>query len=476
MSAVAQLPVPAAPSVPVPIAELLGVIREYIDASRYDGAERLLGHIIAATPRHAEALHLKGFIAFKRNRGEEAAALMEQALAAGAAAPRQLCNLAEVYRMLGRLDDGLAAIRRAQALAPSDAVGHFNEAMLRYERLETDECVRAARRAIALKPDLPEAHMRLGQTLLLTGALPAGWEEYEWRYQIAGAQPLMPKTDKPQWDGKPLGEEERLLLVADQGFGDVIMFARFLPWALARCRSIVVATSVEMRPLLERHFPGPVYFSRWDDCPPFAAFCPFSGLPRLAGTRLDSIPADIPYVRPLPERVAKWRARLAELVPAGTRRVAIAWAGRPTHNNDRNRSLPLDMLAPFGAVDGVTLLAVQKGPAVAQAAAWKGRAPLVVLDPEIADFDDTAGILENIDLLVCVDTSLGHLAGAMGRPAWVMLPYAPDWRWLMARSDSPWYPSLRLFRQPAPRAWAPLIAGVAEALAGFASQAPMSSG
>lgn len=476
MSAVTQLPAPTPPSVPVPIAELLAVVREYIDASRYDAAERLLGHILAANPRHGESLHLKGFIAFKRNRGEEAVSLMEQALAVGATAPRQLCNLAEVYRLLGRLDDGLAVIRRAQGLAPTDAVGHFNEAMLRYERLETDACIRAARRAIALKPDLPEAHMRLGQTLLLIGDLKEGWEEYEWRYRIAGAQPLMPKTDRPQWDGTPLPEGQRLLLVADQGFGDVIMFARLLPWAIARCRDVAVATSAEMRPLLERHFPGPSYFSRWDECGSFAAYCPFSGLPRLAGTRVESIPAEIPYLRALPERVAAWRARLDGLVPAGLRRIAVAWAGRPTHNNDRNRSIGLDMLAPLGAVPGIALIAVQKGPAVAQAAQWQGQAPLVVLDPEINDFDDTAAILENVDLLVCVDTSLGHLAGALGRPAWVMLPYAPDWRWLMARSDSPWYSTVRLFRQPAPRAWPQLIEAVAGALAGFAAQAPSTNG
>ena len=473
MSAATKLPapaqVPAPASVPVPIAEILGIVREYIDASRYDAAERLLGHILAGSPRHGESLHLKGFIAFKRNRSEEAAALMEEAMAAGAAAPRQLCNLAEVYRMLGRLDEGLKLIRRAQALAPTDPVTHFNEAMLRYERLETDACIRAARRAIALKPDLPEAHMRLGQTLLLVGDLKEGWEEYEWRYQIGGAQPLMPKTDKPQWDGRPLGAGERLLLVADQGFGDVIMFARWLPWAIGRCQEVSIATSSEMRPLLERHFPGPAYFSRWDECPSFVAFCPFSGLPRLTESRIESIPTDLPYFRPLPERVEKWRARLAELVPTGPRRIGIAWAGRPTHNNDRNRSISLDMLAPLGALDNVALIALQKGPAVAQAAQWQGRAPLTVLDPEIADFDDTAAILENIDLLVCVDTSLGHLAGALGRPAWIMLPYAPDWRWLLARSDSAYYPSLRLFRQPAPRAWTPLIDAVAGELGRFAA-------
>ncbi len=476
MSAVTPLPAPTAPTVPVPIAELLAVVREYVDASRYDAAERLLDHVLAATPRHGESLHLKGYIAFKRERGEEAAALMEQAMAAGAAAPRQLCNLAEVYRLLGRLDDGLKLIRRAQALAPTDAVGHFNEAMLRYERLETDLCVRAARRAIALKPDLPEAHMRLGQTLLLVGDLQEGWEEYEWRYQISGAQPLMPKTDRPQWDGRRLGPGERLLLVADQGFGDVIMFARFLPWAIERAAEVTVATSGEMKPLLERHFPGPTYFSRWDEAGAFACYCPFSGLPRLAGTRVGSIPDTTPYFRALPDRVAHWSARLDALVPAGKKRIAIAWAGRPTHNNDRNRSIALDMLAPFGAVPDIALLALQKGPAVAQAAGWKGQAPLIVLDPEIRDFDDTAAILQHVDLLVCVDTSLGHLAGALGRPAWIMLPYAPDWRWLMARGDSPWYPSLRLFRQPEPRAWTPLIAAVAGELAAFAAQAPSRSG
>ncbi len=471
MSAALKLNAPAA-AVPVPVSELLVVLREYIDAARFDAADRLIGHILAGSPGHAEALHLLGYNAFKRDQPEDAARLMEQALAAGAAAPRQLCNLAEVYRLLGRLDDGLAAVRRAQALAPTDPVGHFNEAMLRYERMEPDICIRAARRAIALKPDLPEAHMRLGQTLLLTGALKDGWESYEWRYQIAGAQALMPKSDKPQWDGAPLAPDQWLLLVADQGFGDVIMFSRFLPWAMARCASIAVAVSAEMRGMLEAHFPGPRYFSRWDDAPPFAAYCPFSGLPRLAGTLIDSIPDTTPYFRAEPPRVAKWRDRLDQLVAPGLRRVAIAWAGRPTHNNDRNRSITLDMLAPLGAVPGIALLAIQKGPAVAQAKTWQGAAPLVVFDAEIECFEDTAAILENVDVLVCVDTSVGHLAGALGRPAWIMLPYAPDWRWLMQRSDSPWYPSLRLFRQPGPRAWTPLIEQVAAELSALAGAAP----
>jgi len=469
-SAPAAAPAPALPpgTVPMPLGEVLTVIREYVDAARYDAGERLLGHILAHNPRHGESLHLKGYIAFKRNKGEEAAALMEQALAAGAGQPRQLCNLGEVYRLIGRLDEGLAMTRRAQALAPTDAVAHFNESMLRYERLEPEECIRAARRAIQLKSDMPEAHMRLGQTLLLTGAFAEGWEEYEWRYQISGAQPLMPKTDKPQWNGAPLPDGQTLLLVADQGYGDVIMFARYLPWAFARAKSVAIATSAELRELLERHYPGAAYFSRWDQAPPYVAYCPFSGLPRLHSTRAESIPQPGPYLRSLPGKVAEWKERLATLLPAGKKRIGIAWAGRPTHNNDRNRSITLDMLAPFGEVPGVAYVALQKGPAAAQVANWRGPAPLIGLDAQIETFDDTAAILENIDLLVCVDTSLGHLAGGLGRPAWIMLPYAPDWRWLMARADSPWYPTLRLIRQDGPKAWPPLIQRVANEIAAFA--------
>lgn len=465
----AQAAAPRPGTVPIPVGELLAVAREYVDAARFDAAERLLGHVLAAAPRHGETLHLKGYIAFKRNRGEEAAALMEQALAAGAGQPRQLCNLAEVYRLVGRLDEGLAMVRRAQALAPTDPVAHFNESMLRYERLEPDQCVRAARRAIALKPDMPEAHMRLGQTLLLTGAMAEGWDEYEWRYQIAGAQALMPKTDKPQWNGMPLPDDQTLLLIADQGYGDVLMFARYLPWAFARARSVSIATSVEMRSLLERHYPQATYFSRWDECPPYTAFCPFSGLPRLHYTRLDSVPPPTAGFAPLPDLVSTWRQRLDDLLPAGARRIGIAWAGRPTHNNDRNRSISLDTLAPFGQVPGIVLVSLQKGPAAAQTANWRGPAPLVSLDAQIETFEDTAAILTCLDALVCVDTSVGHLAGALGRPAWVMLPYAPDWRWLMQRSDSPWYPSLRLFRQQAPRGWTGLIDEVTRELATFAA-------
>ena len=205
---------------------------------------------------------------------------------------------------------------------------------------------------------------------------------------------------------------------------------------------------------------------RWQEAPGYGAFCALSGLPRLAGTRVDTVPAPVPYLHAEPARIAHWADRLDGLVPRGFRRIGVIWAGRPTHNNDRNRSVQLADFAPVTQVPGIALLALQKGPRTGQAGAYYGRAPLINIGAEIADYDDTMAILENLDLLVTVDTSAAHLAGAMGRPVWIMLPHAPDWRWLLDRADTPWYPSARLFRQQSTRTWDDVMRTIATKLAG----------
>jgi hypothetical protein len=183
---------------------------------------------------------------------------------------------------------------------------------------------------------------------------------------------------------------------------------------------------------------------------------------------VETIPAPIPYLRADPGRVSRWADRLSGLVPSGYRRVGVIWAGRPTHNNDRNRSALLADFMPLANVAGIALLALQKGPKTGQAGEYYGRAPLINIGAEIDDYDDTMAILENLDLLVTVDTSVAHLAGAMGRPVWVMLPRAPDWRWLLGRSDTPWYPTMRLFRQQTARRWDDVVKAIANELAGYA--------
>ncbi len=257
----------------------------------------------------------------------------------------------------------------------------------------------------------------------------------------------------------------RLLLIADQGYGDVIQFSRYIPWAAARCAHVAVACSAELQPVITQLLGHGTVFDHWDRRPEFAAYCALSGLPRLAGTDLASIPAEIPYLRAPKANRARWADRLAVLAPRGTRRIGIAWAGRPTHHNDRNRSATLATFAPLGELPRTTLLSLQKGPAQTQIGSHWGRAPLVNLGPELRDFADTMAILDCLDLVVTVDTAIGHLAGAMGKEVWIMLPFAPDWRWLLGRSDSPWYPSVRLYRQSAERSWEPVMAEIAALLA-----------
>ncbi len=446
----------------MPLGELFPIAAEFERSGRTEAAASLLAHMLAAAPQQADALHLAGIVAFRQGRHQQALEHMQAAIAHGVDTPLYLRNICEVYRSLGRLDEALASARQAAVLAPSDPLCLHNLAIIHYERCEIDDCLACARAALAIDATLPGAHFELAEALLLRGEFAPGWEEYEWRFRIQGAAALMPPTERPQWDGTAMAET--LLLVADQGFGDVIQFSRYIPWAAERCPDIAIAASPEMLPVLRQVWPAARLFVRWEDVPPYAAFCPLSGLPRLHGTRLDSIPAPVPYLRAAADRRAGWAARLAALVPAGYRRIGIVWAGRPTHNNDRNRSATLADFAPLAKLAGVALVALQKGPSTDQAGRFFGRAPLVNLGTEIGDYEDTLAILAELDLLVSVDTSVAHLAGALGRPVWLMLPRAPDWRWLEGRTDSPWYPTVRLFRQRASRDWGAVVGEIAELL------------
>ncbi len=462
-------PAPRAPApgtVPLPIGEVLRVANEYERGGRLDDAKRLLDHILNVSPNQGDALHLAGIVAFRKGDIHKSLDLMERSLTFGIDTPLYLRNICEVYRSLGRLDEALATAQRATALAPADPLCLHNQAIIHYHRVELEAALDCAERALRIDPSLPGAHFVRAEALLLRGDWAEGWDEYEWRFRIAGAAPLMPATSKPQWDGSAF-TDRTLMLIADQGFGDVIQFARYIPWAAERCPNVAIACSAEVQPILRQIAPNARQFVRWENAPDYAAFCALSGLPRLAGTRTDTIPAPVPYLRADPARSARWAERLSGLVPSGFRRVGVIWAGRPTHNNDRNRSALLADFLPLANVGGIALLALQKGPKTGQAGEYYGRAPLINIGAEIEDYDDTMAILDNLDLLVTVDTSVAHLAGAMGRPVWIMLPRAPDWRWLLERSDTPWYPTVRLFRQQTVRRWDDVAKAIATELGKF---------
>jgi hypothetical protein len=452
------------PEVPLAFADLMSLAARLENEKDYTFADRLLERALAVAPDQPDALHLSGIVAFRLGRREEALTKIERAIARGIDIRLYLRNISEVYRALGRFDDALNAALRAVALAPEDPVCLHNLAVIQYHRLELDDCIASAEKALRMNAFMPGPHFQLAEALLLRGEWDRGWEEYQWRFDLPGNAPLMPPTTQPRWDGTPF-HDGTLLLVADQGFGDVIQFSRYIPWAAERCPNIAVATASEMIPILKRVCPTAKLFNEWRTAPPFRAFRALSGLPMLHGTRPDNMLTGGPYLRAEPGRAAVWKERIHRLTPTAARRIGIVWAGRPTHNNDRWRSASLAAFAPLAALSGVALVSLQKGPMAAQAGQYFGAAPLVNIGAEINDFEDTMAALEALDMLVTVDTSVGHVAGAMGKKTFILIARAPDWRWLLERTDTPWYPTVTLIRQGVTGVWDDAFARAAALIA-----------
>jgi tetratricopeptide (TPR) repeat protein len=444
----------------VALADVVSQISQFEQANKLDEADDLAQRALKAVPEHPHILHMAGIVAYRKGRVAQALEMMEKSMALApnvALYPRNMC---EIYRGAGRLDDAVTVGRRAIELAPQDSRAYFNLALIHYERLELSESVAVCDQSLALDPEFAEAHFEKAEALLLGGNLAEGWESYDWRFKLKQAEGMLPKTDKPQWDGSPL-PPGRLLLVADQGFGDCIQFGRLIPWAAERAPGPVLACSGDLTPILKQ-IPGiGRMVTRWEATGEFDAYIPLSGLPRLAGIRTDNIPMAASYLTPSDKLVAEWAETLDMLVPKGKRRIALVWAGRPTHKNDKKRTLKLSAFNPLLARDDIAIITVQKGDQIAQVGGYWGNTPVINLGPDITDFADTMAILKSVERLVTIDTSVAHVAGAIGAPTSLVLPYAPDWRWLLNRDDTPWYNSVKLYRQNKPYDWSGVIERVA---------------
>ena len=301
----------------------------------------------------------------------------------------------------------------------------------------------------------------LSEVLLLLGNFERGWREYHYRYSLSHTKLLDRKVQKPVWDGRMM-RDKTLLIHDEQGFGDTFQFLRMVPWVKERSKAKIVLQIREEQAGFAKRMRGIDKIVHQGDLPPpFDMHCQMMTLPQVTDLKLTDLPGPIPYLTPDPARMRKWRKRLANL-PRPL--VALVWAGRPTHFNDARRSMSLETLAPLGQ-DGITFLSVQKGDRADDAMTPPAGMNLVNLSPEIKDFEDTAAILAIADLLISVDSSPVHLAGGLGRPAWVMLPKLPDWRWLLDRNDTPWYPTVRLFRQNAHENWHNVVQEMADELA-----------
>lgn len=441
-------------------------------AKRFGEADGICRDVLAASPDHASALALQGVIAAHTGNPERAIELLERALQRHPGVASWHANLCSLYRIVNRVQEAAAAGREAVRLAPENPDNLVNLSLVFTDLDERDNAVACLLRALGLNPSHADARLALAQNLLARGELGPGWVEYEWRNETEAGKGQLPRITSAPWNGMRISGG-RILLVGDQGYGDTIQFARYIPMVAALCKEVVLGCSAEMASLLGR-VPGvTLSCHRWNEIPGHAAHTRLSSLPYLFQTTLETIPNGVPYLTPDPARVAKWRARLDELTTPGRRRIGLAWTGRPTHPNDRRRSMRLAQLRPLAeaAAGAVSFVSLQKPFPAVDAPAAAAFPDLADISEELVDFEETAALVSCLDQVVTIDTSMGHLSGALGKPVWILTAKAADWRWLLDRSDSPWYPTARLFRQPTPGAWDAVIREAAAALAGDLAQA-----
>ncbi|OAN44022.1 hypothetical protein A6A04_09070 [Paramagnetospirillum marisnigri] len=387
-------------------------------------------------------------------RADEAVEALNAALDLDPANAEIHYNLAWAAQQHGDTESALAGYGRALALNPGHAAACNNTGLILRAQGRLAEAVAAYDLAVELAPANAVIRYGRAQARLESGDFAGGWRDHEARF--VGGIALARHESRPRWDGEDI-QGKPILVWAEQGLGDSMQFCRYLPILAQRGAQVVFEVQPPLERLCRQSLPGMTIVARGQPLPPCQVQVPLMSLPRLLG-EMPFWPGA--YLRPDPAEAAAWKPRLG---PRLRPRVALVWAGSPTHKDDRNRSLPLAVLAPLLALDGVDWLSFQVGEAAAQA---EDAPALRRLPHGLGDFADTAAALVHMDLVVAVDTAVLHLAGSLGLPAWGMLPFAPDWRWLQGRDDSPWYPSMRLFRQGPSRDWKEVVARLAETLPG----------
>jgi tetratricopeptide (TPR) repeat protein len=444
----------------------------YVAGRLWQGAGRLVEaeasyrRAIALQPGHARAYNNLGGVLHMRGDLDGALAAYRRALDLEPDLAQANQNYASILRDAGTLERAADGYRRQTLANPRDALAFNDLGNTLRELGRHAEALAAYAQALAIDPQLAEAHFSRAFVLLLQGKYAEGWREYEWRWRIPAFNAPARRFPGPIWDGARV--DGTVLLHAEQGLGDTLQFVRYAPLVASRCSGVVLECQPELRSLMAS-VPGIArVVARGEPLPEFAAHAPLMSLPARFGSTLENLPWDGPYVRADAQRVARWRERLASDAarPGGARlRVGLVWAGRPQQWDDRKRSMSLAMLAPLARAAGAAFYSLQVGAAAAQSATPPPGMTLIDHAAQIADFADTAALASQLDLLITIDTSVAHLGGAMGLPTWVLVAYAPDWRYHLARSDNPWYPTMRLFRQARDGDWTDAIEAVAAALA-----------
>lgn len=431
-------------------------------ASRGDvaEAERCFRASLAVEPENAEVLNNLGHALGRLGQLTEAVASLERAVALKPDYADAYENLGLAFVGAGRLVDAVAALRQGARLKPDDAGIRYRIGSALTVLGLPQEALPWFDEAVRIAPDAPEARLDRALALLMTGDYERGWEEYEWRWKIPGV--TRPAFAQPAWDGSdPAGRT--VLLYAEQGFGDTLQFVRYAAAVSARGARVVAQVQPRLVRVLRRARGVDVVVGDDEPAPEFDLHAALGSLPRIFGTTVESVPADVPYLTADPSLCAHWRRELGSLDGL---RVGIAWGGNPRHPDASKRSIPLERFAPLARVPGVTLVSLQKGAGAEEI--HRVAFPVVDLGPRLdtdhGPFMDTAAVMTALDLVVACNSAVSHLAGALGVRVWAALPAVADPRYLMHRDDSPWYPTMRLFRQPLPGAWDPVFERMGAAL------------
>lgn len=434
------------------------------ELERLDEAEASCRRAIRIKPEYPEAYINLGVILKQQGRAAEAAASFLRALQLNPDYAEAHSNLGVVLKEQGRAAEAEASFLRALQIKPDYAEAHSNFGNLLQELGRLDEAEARYRRALQLKPEYAEAHCSLGYTLLLTGRLGEGWRKYEYRWEGGSPKPTRPATSLPQWRGQTPQAGDSILIFGEQGLGDKLQFSRYLPLLAERFSGRVsVVVSSPLLTLFRRSFQAvevldspPVDQSVWQ------WHCPLLSLPLAFNTALDTIPNRVPYLVAEPTRVAYWKSRIAALPPC-TRKIGVVWKTGSLMKDAALRSLSLQQLAPLLHLPGSTFFNLQKEPDQNKLP-WVAAGKLLDWADEFGDFDETAALIMNLDLVIAVDTSVAHLAGALGKPTWLLNRYASEWRWMRERKDSLWYPTMRIFTQRAAGYWGEVVERVCAAL------------
>ncbi len=433
----------------------------YYAQENYTDAEEVFRQALALDSNSVQAVYNLGLVRHEQGEFEEAARMFDQALSHIQQWPSALVNKANALYKLCRFAEAITAYEKAIELYPGYVAAHLNLASTYRRMCLLDEAAVCFDRAIALCPDSASAHFGKSLVLLKAGRMREGWRHYEWRFEVTGNH-FNPHPDlyHPEWKGQPI-DDRTLMVIGEQGLGDIIHFVRYLRFLRGKCRRIVLACAPSLISLLE----GLEEIDEFvDRSRPWSVSCDYYihllSLPRIFDTSPENIPCDVPYLFADENKTAYWRNRLS----TDQFNVGLVWGGNPEQAENEYRSCPLSVLERLGDIDGVRYYSLQKGAGAEQLKTEGNALNITDFTDELDDFSDTAALVKALDLVITVDTSVAHLAGAVNAPVWTMLWFAHCWRYLQNRIDSPWYPSMRLFRQPSIGDWPSVVDEVATEL------------